>query len=87
MFDNLFRLDGKVAVVTGAGNGLGRSFSLGLAAFGLALLGRHEISERTTGNAAKVNCPELVKVPPLCVTVPPTSRKVDVATSRPLDNT
>ena len=34
MFDNLFRLDKKLAVVTGAGNGLGRSFALGLAAFG-----------------------------------------------------
>jgi NAD(P)-dependent dehydrogenase (short-subunit alcohol dehydrogenase family) len=34
MFENLFRLDGKLAVVTGAGNGLGRSFALGLAAFG-----------------------------------------------------
>jgi NAD(P)-dependent dehydrogenase (short-subunit alcohol dehydrogenase family) len=34
MFDNLFRLDGKIAVVTGAGNGLGRSFALGLASFG-----------------------------------------------------
>ncbi len=38
MFENLFRLDGKVAVVTGAGNGLGRSFSLGLAAFGATVL-------------------------------------------------
>ena len=34
MFENLFRLDGKLAVVTGAGNGLGRSFALGLSAFG-----------------------------------------------------
>jgi NAD(P)-dependent dehydrogenase (short-subunit alcohol dehydrogenase family) len=34
MFDNIFRLDGKTALVTGAANGLGRAFSLGLAAFG-----------------------------------------------------
>jgi hypothetical protein len=38
MFDNLFRLDGKVALVTGAGNGLGRSFALGLAAFGATVI-------------------------------------------------
>jgi NAD(P)-dependent dehydrogenase (short-subunit alcohol dehydrogenase family) len=38
MYDNLFRLDRKVAVVTGAGNGLGRAFSLGLAAFGATVI-------------------------------------------------
>lgn len=34
MFDKLFRMDGRIAVVSGAANGLGRSFALGLAAFG-----------------------------------------------------
>jgi NAD(P)-dependent dehydrogenase (short-subunit alcohol dehydrogenase family) len=38
MNDKLFRLDGKIAVVTGAGNGLGRSFALGLAAFGATVI-------------------------------------------------
>jgi 3-oxoacyl-[acyl-carrier protein] reductase len=38
MYDNLFRLDRKVAVVTGAGNGLGRAFSLGLAAYGATVI-------------------------------------------------
>jgi NAD(P)-dependent dehydrogenase (short-subunit alcohol dehydrogenase family) len=38
MFENLFRIDEKVAVITGAGNGLGRSFALGLAAFGATVI-------------------------------------------------
>ena len=38
MFENLFRLDTKVAVVTGAANGLGRSFALGLATFGATVI-------------------------------------------------
>src|ERR1700678_2046107 len=38
MFDNLFRLDGRIAVITGAGHGLGRAFSLGLAVFGATVV-------------------------------------------------
>ena len=34
MFENMFRMDGKVAVVTGAAYGIGRSFALGLAEYG-----------------------------------------------------
>ena len=38
MLADMFRLDGKIAVVTGAGNGIGRSFALGLAAFGATVI-------------------------------------------------
>ena len=34
MFETMFRMDGKVAVVTGAAFGIGRSFALGLAEYG-----------------------------------------------------
>lgn len=34
MFEKMFRMDGKVAVVTGAAFGIGRSFALGLAEYG-----------------------------------------------------
>jgi NAD(P)-dependent dehydrogenase (short-subunit alcohol dehydrogenase family) len=38
VLDTLFRMDGKVAVVTGAGSGFGRAFSLALAAYGATVV-------------------------------------------------
>ena len=38
VFENLFRMDGKLAVVTGAGSGFGRAFALGLSAFGATVV-------------------------------------------------
>ena len=38
MFQQIFRLDGKVAVVTGAGSGFGRTFARALADFGATVI-------------------------------------------------
>lgn len=38
MFEDIFRLDGKTAVVTGAGSGFGRAFAHGLAEFGATVI-------------------------------------------------
>ena len=38
MFQQIFRLDGKVAVVTGAGSGFGRAFARALADFGATVI-------------------------------------------------
>jgi gluconate 5-dehydrogenase len=43
VFKEIFRLDGKLAIVTGAGSGFGRAFALGLGEFGATVIcaGRH----------------------------------------------
>ena len=56
MFQQIFRLDGKVAVVTGAGSGFGRTFARALADFGATVIcaGRRlEALEETVSTIAK----------------------------------
>src|SRR5271154_2367683 len=50
VFDNAFRLDGKTALVTGAGRGIGRAVALALAAAGAALV----LVSRTAGQLEEV---------------------------------
>ena len=45
------RLDGKVAIVTGASRGIGRAISLGLAAYGAQVV----VASRTEGTAIMIS--------------------------------
>jgi NAD(P)-dependent dehydrogenase (short-subunit alcohol dehydrogenase family) len=58
VFEQIFRLDGKLAVVTGAGSGFGRAFARGLADFGATVIcaGRHvEALKETVSIIGKSN--------------------------------
>ena len=56
MYERPFRLEGRLAVVTGAGSGLGRAFARGLAGLGATVIcaGRrpHALAETVSGIAA-----------------------------------
>jgi len=60
-----FRLDGKVAIVTGAGRGLGRQEAIGLARYGarVALASRTVSELETTGAAIRAIGGEAIVVP------------------------
>ena len=90
MFEDLFRLDGKVAVVTGAGNGLGRSFALGLSAFGATVIcadknleGADETASlakqsRGKAEAAQVDVADEASVDAMWKTIAETYGRIDI---------
>ena len=51
---NLFRLDDKVALVTGAGQGIGKAIALGLAAYGATVA----VTDLPSNKSAADDAPE-----------------------------